>query len=171
MCTINQPGPTSNLPLRSGKGWLYEGGIRVPLILRIPRLAPANQSSDIPVTSMDFAPTILELAGITAPPKVEFDGTSLLPAVRDSAILIERKLYWHYPHYHGSTWRPGAAIRDGRWKLIEFYEWDQTELYDLQADPEERNDVSLSNPEAADRLSKELASWQKTMNATMPVSR
>ncbi len=171
LCTLNQPGPTSNLPLRSGKGWLYEGGIRVPLILRIPGLAAANQFSDIPVTSMDFAPTIRELASIAPLANVELDGTSLLPALRDSTKLIDRKLYWHYPHYHGSTWRPGAAVRDGRWKLIEFYEWDQSELYDIQADPEERNDVSRSNPEVAGRLSKELASWQKTMNAKMPVSR
>jgi arylsulfatase A-like enzyme len=171
LCTLNQPGPTSNLPLRSGKGWLLEGGIRVPLILRIPGLAAANQSRDIPVTSMDFAPTILELAGIAPPPKVEFDGTSLLPALRDSTKLIDRKLYWHYPHYHGSTWRPGAAVRDGRWKLIEFYEWDRTELYDLQVDPGERNDVSRSNPEVAVRLSKELAAWQKAMNTKMPVAR
>jgi arylsulfatase A-like enzyme len=169
LCTLAQPGPTANLPLRSGKGWLYEGGIRVPFVMRLPGVTAANQVSQTPVTSMDFLPTILELAGITPPSEIEFDGTNLVPALRESTTRIDRKLYWHYPHYHGSTWRPGAAIRDGRWKLIEFYEWDQFELYDLENDPGERNDVAMTRREISIRLRAELASWQKQVRAKMPV--
>ena len=121
LCTLRKEGPTCNLPLRSGKGWLYEGGIRVPLIVRVPGKSVAGSSSDQPVLSTDFLPTILELAHIDPPANVTLDGDSITAAVAGNALSQSRPLAWHYPHYHGSAWTPGAAMRAGDWKLIEFY--------------------------------------------------
>ncbi|MFW6114425.1 MAG: sulfatase, partial [bacterium] len=128
LCTKRRPGPTCNLPLRAGKGWLYEGGIREPMIVRAPDVTRPGSVCDAPVVSMDFFPTILELAGKESRPELHADGTSLVPLLRGQKANEPRKLVWHYPHYHGSTWAPGAAIRHGKWKLIEFYEYDEVEL-------------------------------------------
>ncbi|MEX0866255.1 MAG: sulfatase, partial [Pirellulales bacterium] len=121
LCTVKNVGPTSNLPLRSGKGWLYEGGVREPTIIRAPGVTKPGSESHTPVVSMDFFPTMLQLAGLPLQPKKHNDGVSLLPLLTGKGKLDRKSLYWHYPHYHGSTWTPGASIRDGDWKLIEFY--------------------------------------------------
>lgn len=162
-------GPTSNLPLRSGKGWLYEGGVREPLII----LAPGQMNvgvCDTPVISTDFFPTILDLVGLPQAPELHADGTSIKPLLVGESIAT-RNFYWHYPHYHGSGWTPGASIRSGDWKLIEFYETDQTELYNLANDPGEREDLASTNVENRDRLKRALSDWQTKMNAKMPVER
>ena len=161
-------GPTCNLPLRSGKGWLYEGGIREPMIVRAPGVTEPGAVCETPVISTDFFPTILELAALAPAPQLHADGLSLVPHLRGQSVA-SRELYWHYPHYHGSNWKPGAAIRDGDWKLIEFYETDQTELYNLADDMEEQHDLAATHPEIRDRLREKLRRWQKTMNAKMPV--
>ena len=168
LSTLARPGPTCNLPLRAGKGWLYEGGIRVPMIIRAPGVTEPGSVSDEPVCSMDFFPTLLELAGLPLQPQQHQDGKSLLPLLTEHGFPEPRPLYWHYPHYHGSTWTPGAAMRDGRWKLIEFYEFDDVELYDLENDMEERRDLSEIYPERTAIMSRQLHTWQQTMNATMP---
>jgi arylsulfatase A-like enzyme len=161
-------GPTCNLPLRSGKGWLYEGGIREPMIVRAPGVTQAGSVCEAPAISTDFFPTILELAGLPSAPTLHPDGISLVPYLRGEPVP-SRSLYWHYPHYHGSDWKPGAAIRDGDWKLIEFYETDQTELYNLADDIGEKNELASSHPEIRDRLKAKLLQWQQEMKAKMPV--
>ncbi|MFT5130533.1 MAG: arylsulfatase A-like enzyme [Rhodothermales bacterium] len=170
LCTKVKPGPTSNLPLRSGKGWLYEGGIRVPWIIRAPGITKAGSTSAAPIISMDAFPTILELAHLSAKPALHADGQSILPLLRGDAPG-KRSLQWHYPHYHGSTWAPGAAIREGDWKLISFYETDEIELYNIKDDIGEHKNLSASHPEIVQRLQKQLIAWQKQQNAVMPEPR
>ncbi len=174
LCTLAQTGrsrvgPTSNLPLRSGKGWLYEGGVREPMIVRAPGVTKAGTVCHAPVISTDFFPTILELAGLPTNPDLHCDGVSLLAQLQGQEPM-DRTLYWHYPHYHGSDWKPGAAIRDGDWKLIEFYETDETELYNLAEDVGEQTDLAEQRPEIRDRLKTKLQRWQTSMNAKMPVA-
>jgi len=161
-------GPGCNLPLRAGKGWLYEGGVREPTIIRAPGVTRPGSVSHKPMVSMDFFPTILELAGLPAQPKLHIDGQSLLPQLNgdDSGT---RTFYWHYPHYHGSAWKPGASIRDGDWKLIEFYHYKNFELYNLAKDPGERTNLAERNPRKAAELRAKLSAWQKQMKAKMPV--
>ncbi len=169
LCTLKKrPGPTSNLPLRASKGWLYEGGVREPTIIRAPGVTRAGSVSDTPVVSMDFFPTILSLAGLKQRPRLHADGINLVPLLTGGE-LKSRPLYWHYPHYHGSAWKPGASVRDGKWKLIEFYHYKNVELYDLAEDPGEQNNLVEKYPAVAARLQKQLADWQKKMNARMPV--
>ena len=102
---------------------------------------------------MDFFPTILELAGLPLRPKLHADGRSVLPGVKGKKGK-RSPLYWHYPHYHGSTWKPGASIRDGDWKLIKFYHYEKIELYNLKNDPSESKDLSKQNPKIAKELRK-----------------
>ena len=123
--------------------------------------------SDQPLISMDFFPTMLELAGLPLRPKLHKDGRSLLPELSGKNGK-ERPLYWHYPHYHGSTWKPGASIRDGDWKLIKFYDYEKVELYNLKNDPSESKDLSKQNPKITKDLESKLVAWQKRMKAKLP---
>ena len=168
LSTLGRPGPGCNLPLRAGKGWLYEGGVREPTIIRAPDVTQPNSVSHKPMVSMDFFPTMLDLAGLPLQPKLHVDGQSLLPHLKgdDSG---QRTFYWHYPHYHGSTWKPGASIRDGDWKLIEFYHYKNFELYNLADDPGERQNLAKAKPTKAKLLRAKLLAWQKQMQAKMPV--
>ena len=168
LSTLGRIGPGCNLPLRAGKGWLYEGGIREPTLIRAPGVTQPGSVSDKPMISMDFFPTMLDLAGLPLQPKLHVDGRSLLSQLKgnDSG---QRTLHWHYPHYHGSSWKPGASIRDGDWKLIEFYHYNNFELYNLAKDPGERTDLARRNPRKAAELRAKLSAWQKQMKAKMPV--
>ncbi len=168
LCTLKRPGPTSNLPLRSGKGWLYEGGIRVPLIVRTPGSANTGKTCETPITSTDYFPTILELAGLEPKPECAADGCSFVPALKSHMPALDRPMAWHYPHYHGSEWTPGAALRDGDWKLIEFYEFDDAELYNLKSDPGEHRNLAHQEPEKFEELRGKLRDWQSSLNAKMP---
>jgi len=168
LCTLRRIGPTCNLPLRAGKGWLYEGGVREPMIIRAPGTTKPGSVCGTPVVSMDFFPTMLELAGLPAMPEEHADGVSLVPLLEGGKTLPSRTLCWHYPHYHGSTWTPGASIRDGDWKLIEFYHWGNAELYNLGDDPGEQHDLSKKNPVKATELLDKLHSWQRKLGAKMP---
>ncbi len=168
LSTLKNIGPTCNAPLRAGKGWLYEGGIRAPLIIRAPRVTKAGSVSDAPLISCDFYPTLLELAGLPARPQQHLDGVSFAGLLRGGAAPAARPLFWHYPHYHGSTWTPGAAIRDGDWKLIEFYDYGKAELFNLRTDPGEKSDLTKSNPAERQALLDKLHAWQKRVNAQMP---
>ncbi len=165
----NRGYPTSNLPLRAGKGWCYEGGIRVPLILRAPGVSRKGAVCQEPVISMDFFPTMLELAGLPLMPQRHVDGFSLVPLLKGEKSRLQRDaLYWHYPHYHGSTWTPGAAIRARDWKLIEFYDYGKVELYNLKDDIGEEHDLAAEMPEKRDELLAALHNWQKKLGAKMP---
>lgn len=161
--------PTSNLPLRAGKGWCYEGGIRVPLIVRIPGMETRAGEISVPVTSTDFYPTILDLAGLPLDPEQHQDGVNLVPLLKGEGSPEREALFWHYPHYHGSAWTPGAAVRAGDWKLIEFYEKEKIELYDLSRDLGEENDLAEAEPEKASELLRLLRRWQSSVEAEMPV--
>jgi arylsulfatase A-like enzyme len=168
LSTLSRPGPGCNLPLRAGKGWLYEGGVREPTIIRAPGVTQPGSVSHKPMVSMDFFPTMLDLAGIPLQPKRHIDGQSLMAQLKgnDSGM---RTFYWHYPHYHGSAWKPGASIRDGDWKLIEFYHYKNFELYNLADDPGERQNLAKAKPTKAKLLRAKLLAWQKQMRAKMPV--
>jgi arylsulfatase A-like enzyme len=161
-------GPTSNRPLRSGKGWCYEGGVRIPLMVRAPGVTKAGSISDVPVITTDHYPTMLELAGLPARPDQHRDGISIVPALEGKRSLGRDTLYWHYPHHHGSAWAPGAALRSGDWKLIEFYEEETAELYNLRDDPGERTNLAAKLPEKTQELRHKLAAWQKSVGAKMP---
>lgn len=168
LSTLKNPGPTCNLPLRAGKGWCYEGGIRVPLIIRAPEVTKPGSESAVPVTSMDFFPTILELTGNELQPEVHVDGKSLTNLMKNNDAPKRDYLVWHYPHYHGSMWRPGAAIRSGKWKMIEFFETGEKELYDLEDDLGELKNLASSYPEKVKELTAKMAQWRKQNDAEMP---
>ena len=161
-------GPGCNLPLRASKGWLYEGGVREPTIIRAPGITQPGSVSRKPMVSMDFFPTMLDLAGLPVQPKLHADGQSLLSQLRGNGAG-SRTLYWHYPHYHGSSWKPGASIRDGDWKLIEFYHHDKVELYNLANDIGEQKNLATRQPKKTAELRAKLRAWQKSMKAKMPV--
>jgi len=163
-------------PLRNGKGWLYEGGIRVPLIIRWPQTIKKGQVSNEIVASYDFLPTFCELTGAKLPDNI--DGISLLSLLRKEKKLPERSLFWHYPHYHSVGMTPGGAIRSGKWKLIENYEkslegqTDQAfELYDLDNDLNESNNVVAKHPGLVLELAKKLQDWRKNIGAQMPLKK
>jgi len=169
LSTLRRRGyPTSNLPLRAGKGWCYEGGIREPMIIRAPGVTRPGSTCGVPVTSTDFYPTMLELAGLPARPNQHADGLSLVRLLKGGKTLPRDAIYWHYPHYHGSTWAPGAAVRAGDWKLIEFYEEETVELYNLATDIGERRDLAQQMPQRRDELLGLLHAWQKRVGAKMP---
>jgi len=160
--------PTSNLPLRAGKGWLYEGGIREPMIIRWPGMTqPGTQSSE-PVMSTDFYPTMLQMAGLPLLPNQHLDGKSLVPLLKKGSQIQERCLFWHYPHYGNQGGSPGSALRCGKYKLIEFFEDNHIELYDLSQDIGERKNLSKKIPEKAAELKEKLHSWRENVGALMP---
>ncbi len=159
--------PTSNLPLRGGKGWMYEGGIREPLLVRWPNVIAPGRVVSTPVSSPDFFPTFLEAAGGTPAPGQILDGTSLLPVFR-GGDLPERSLYWHYPHYGNQGGAPSAAIRRGNWKLIEWMEDQRVELFDLGRDLSEEHDLARREPARVAALRAELRAWQTKVGATFP---
>ncbi len=157
--------PTSNLPLRAGKGWCYEGGIRVPFIARIPGATKAGTTSAVPVMTTDFFPTILELAGIARDPKATIDGKSLVPLIRRKAASHHDALYWHYPHYSNQGGFPGGAIRVGDWKLLERYEDGRVELYNLTADIGEQKNVAGEHADRVQSMRSKLHAWYKDVDA------
>lgn len=157
--------PTCNDPLRAGKGWCYEGGIRVPLIMAGPGLKNPGTVSGTPVISMDFFPTILNLAKINAPAN---DGQNLVPLLTRDQPLDREKLFWHFPHYHGSGWKPGSAYRNGDWKIVVHYEENYTELFNLAADPYETDDLAAQMPEKRDAMKAELEQLLKEANGQLP---
>lgn len=136
--------PTSNEPLRAGKGWVYEGGIRVPLVIHAPERPSAVHEVTAPVVSTDLFHTFLELAG--GPSPASSDGVSLVPALRGMPLASQRPLLWHFPHYHGSGSTPASALRVGEWKLVKTYETGRLELFNLQSDPAETTDLSARDP-------------------------
>jgi len=160
--------PTAVLPLRAGKGWLYEGGIREPMIVKWPGVVEEGSLCSEPVISTDFFPTMLEMARIAQRPSLHQDGTSLVPLLRQEGRLDRNALYWHFPHYHGSGNRPSGAVRAGDYKLVEWFEDGQVELYNLADDIGESRDLSQSMPEKVGELTEMLHAWHRTVDARMP---
>ena len=150
--------PTTNLPLKYGKGWVYEGGIRIPTIIKWPQKVKNEMISDSPISLYDLYPTILDMACIQTKPKQQFDGVSLLPIFNNEKPL-DRKMYWYYPHKHGSGHLPSAAIRDKNYKLIWHINEDKTELYKLKKDISETQDISPEYPEVTSYLKQDLVNW------------
>ena len=159
--------PTSNIPLRGGKGWMYEGGIREPMIVRWPGVTRPGSVCDTPVISTDFYPTILELADVESRRDQEQDGVSLVPLLRGSE-QPQRSLYWHYPHYGNQGGAPAGAIRDGEWKLIEWYEESRVELFHLRKDISEKKNVADSYPSRTREMQASLHNWLVRTGAVMP---
>ena len=155
----------NNAPLRSGKGSLYEGGIRVPLIIKWPGKINAGSVSDVPLITNDLFPTI---AGMVSGNAVDTDGLSMMPLLQEpSGDLGREEVFWHYPHYYTTT-TPASAVRRGKWKLIQYFEGDQVELYDLEQDLGEEKDVSKDFPEVATELKQSLEAWLKGVEAQLP---
>lgn len=161
--------PTSNLPFRGGKGWMYEGGIREPLLIRWPSVVKPGRVVGTPVSSPDFFATLLEATATQPQPGQVLDGVSLMPVFKGGE-LAERPLFWHYPHYGNQGGAPGAAIRRGDWKLIEWFEEDRVELFNLAADIGEQNNLVESEPQRARSLRDELHRWQKDVGAKYPIA-
>jgi len=169
---FGKPPATSNRPLRLGKGYPYEGGLRVPLLVRVPGVTPPGSICDVPVISHDFFPTLLELVGADQPASATaIDGVSWAPLLRGGR-LPERPLFWHYPHYwNGKGVTPYSVIRDGDWKLIRFYESNREEVYNLREDPGESTDLAEREPGGRRALALRLDAWLKEVGAQMPVPR
>jgi len=160
--------PTSNLPLRGGKGWNYEAGLRVPWIVRLPGRVPAGSACDVPVVSNDVYPTLMDLAGLPMPPEQKVDGVSIVPLLERKGGIAERTLFWHYPHYSNQGGRPCGALRAGSSKLLEFFEDSRIELYDLARDEGEQKDLAAGSSGRAEELRKRLAGWRESVAAQMP---
>jgi len=160
--STSEGSPTSNLPLRGGKGWVYEGGIREPWIIRYPGVTKAGSVSKEIICSIDLLPTIAAAAGIPTSHKV--DGIDLKPALQGNKLSREA-LYWHYPHYSNQGGIPGGAIRIGDYKLFERYEDGRVHLYNLKEDIGEQKDLASSMPEKVTEMRKKLHLWYKDVNA------
>ncbi|HUU99010.1 MAG TPA: sulfatase [Phycisphaerae bacterium] len=165
-------GPTDNAPLRSGKGFPYEGGIRVPAIVRWPGVVKPNSVCDVPITSTDFFPTILAAAGQKSPPDRAIDGENLMPLLTQSGMLQREAIYWHFPHYR-RLWPAGiivpySIVRAGDWKLIKRYEGKAFELFNLKYDLGEQNDLSGQMADKVRELDAKLTAWLAATGAKLP---
>ncbi len=159
---------TSNLPLRGGKGYQWEGGIREPYLIKVPWLETVGKKSSYPVTGADFYPTILDLTNQTLIPEQHIDGISLKP-ILEGKTVSERPLYWHYPHYGNQGGDPTSIIRENKWKLIYYWEDGKTELYNLETDLEEQFDISSKNKDKTEELNNKLHAWLTKVNANKPI--
>ena len=170
LATHEGPSPnspaTSNAPLREGKGFLYEGGVRVPLIVKWPSTAAAGKTSGTPACSVDLWPTLLEICGLKSEATV--DGVSLTPLLLGTGTISRDALYWHYPHYANQGSRPSGAIRAGDYKLIEFYEQGRRELFNVVKDMSESQNLIEKEPQIAAELAAKLAAWRADVHAQLP---
>jgi arylsulfatase A-like enzyme len=163
--STSEGSPTSNLPLRGGKGWLYEGGIREPYFIKWPGHAKPGSVCDVPVISTDFYPTLLDIAGAPPRPEQHRDGVSLVPLLKGAGDLPARPLFWHYPHYSNQGGFPGGAIRSGDWKLIERFEDGRVHLYNVVEDVGERNDLAAREPQRVEEMRGQLHEWYGDVGA------
>lgn len=161
--------PTSNAPLRSGKGSPYEGGTRVPLLIHWPGVTRPGSESAWPAITPDLTATVVELAGLTVPSGHPLDGRSLVPLLRGRRPPGRGAIYWHYPHYHPGGATPYGAVRRDGFKLIEYFEDGRLELFDLTNDPGETRNLAADQPRRARRLRTDLAEWRRRVAAQMPV--
>lgn len=159
---------TSNLPLRGGKGYQWEGGIREPFFIKVPWLESKGVETDFPVIHTDFYPTLLDLAGIPLKPKQHIDGISLKPILEGKTLDVNRALYWHYPHYGNQGGEPSSIIQFEGWKLIHYWEDDREELFKLPSTEKDELNVIKKYPEMATKLSNQLMTWLTDVNAKYP---
>ena len=161
---LRDPPATHNSPFRAGKGFVYEGGLRIPLIVRWPGKVPAGRVVSTPVISTDWTPTLMDLCHAARSPADGLDGVSLAPLLLGGE-LAPRPLFWHFPHYSNQGNRPSGAMREGDWKLVEQFEDGGAELYDLANDPGETKDLAAARPDVTRRLRDELAAWRQRVGA------
>jgi arylsulfatase A-like enzyme len=172
-----QLGITEQKPLRAGKGFMYEGGIRVPMIVRWPGVTKAGRKCETPVIGTDLYPTFLEIAGAKRPENHVLDGESIVPLLKDGGGKLARDaIFWHFPCYQPgakSTYRitPCSVVRQGDWKLTEHFEDGRLELYNLKDDLSETKDLAAAKPDKAKELQKLLTEWRKSVNAPVPAER
>jgi arylsulfatase A-like enzyme len=152
---------THNAPYRAGKGFLHEGGLRVPVIVRWPKHVPAGRVVDAPVLNTDWLPTLLAWAGQSVPDNL--DGVSLSGLLVGRNDAPQRVFCWHFPHYTNQGSRPAGAVRDGDWKLIEYYEDQRVELFNLAEDVGETTNLAAREPEHVSQLRAQLAAWRTAM--------
>lgn len=160
--------PTCNAPLAEGKGWMYEGGTREPLLVKWPGVAAAGSRCSVPVTSPDFLPTLLGMAQLPIPQEVDVAGTTIEPLLRGTGELERDAIFWHYPHYGNQGGTPGSSVRVGDYKLIEFFEDGRLELYNLRTDIREEHNLIAQENELTHKLHKLLDDWRATVEAQMP---
>jgi len=159
---------TSNKPLRAGKGYPYEGGIREPVIIRWPGVIEPGSISDVPISSIDYFPTICEAVGVPLPEDRIIDGVSLMPVLKKTGTIERDALFWHFPHYRGKDVVPYSIIREGDWKLIKRYEGKTFELFNLKEDLSETHDLSEEMPDKVKELDARLTRWLKEVGAKLP---
>jgi arylsulfatase A-like enzyme len=159
---------TSNLPLRGGKGYQWEGGIREPYFIKVPWLNNKGSQSAVPVIGTDFYPTLLDLVDIELKPEQHIDGVSLKPILEGKKLELDRPLFWHYPHYGNQGGNPSSIIRENNWKLIHYWENGSDELYDLDSDIEERINIAIAHPIIVNELRKKLLDWLDSVGAKLP---
>ncbi|QHT62840.1 sulfatase [Paenibacillus lycopersici] len=160
--------PTCNSPLQEGKGWMYEGGVREPLIVRWPGVVEPGSVCEIPVTSPDFYPTLLEIARVNLLPEQHEDGISFVPLLKGEDSPGRDALFWHYPHYGNQGGTPGSSVREGDYKLIEFFEDGRLELYNLREDLSEAFNIAEQQPERTEQLHRKLCEWRERIEAKIP---
>jgi arylsulfatase A len=163
-------GFTENLPLRRGKGSAYEGGVRVPAIAYWPGTTQSGVESKTPIMTIDYYRTFLDAAGLPGDEShnASVDGESIIPVFKDPSHSIDRDLYWHYPHYHAGGDGPYSSIRSGDWRLVEFHEDGQLELYHIGDDLGESSNLAANYPEKRAQLLADLRKWRRSVDAQMP---
>lgn len=165
---LNASYSTAVYPLRGGKGWMYEGGLRVPLVISWKGHCAVGHTTQTPVTTPDLYPTLVSMTGAKMKEKVAFDGVDISPLLKKKNIA-ERPVFWHFPHYSNHAMiTPGGAVRMGDYKLIEYYENGTVQLFDVVNDERETNDISAEHPEIVSRLHKMLNDWRVSVGAQMP---
>lgn len=169
LATVEGPNTpaTSNAPAREGKGWLYEGGLKVPLIIHGPGVKAKGSTTTELAYAADLPATVAAIAGAKSGFQ-PLDGLDLSGVVLKNQPTGRKTLYWHYPHYANQGGRPGGVVRDGNWKLVEFYENDRRELFDLGRDPSESQNLALRNPDKVSELAAKLSQWREQIGAKMP---
>ena len=166
--TLNSRFASSNLPLRGAKGWNYDGGIRVPLIVHWPGNVEPGSTSHAVVTGTDYYPTLMEMLNLPALPQQHVDGRSFVPALK-SEEFDRGPIFWHFPHYSNHGYQsPGGAVRSGRYKLLEYYENGTVQVFDLENDIGERNDISELRPKLTEELKEVLHNCRDEVDAKMP---
>lgn len=161
--------PTCNAPLSEGKGWMYDGGVREPLIIRYPKLVRAGSICDTPITTPDFYPTLLDVAGIPQIPEQHEDGESFVYLLKEEKSNRDRPIFWHYPHYGHQGGTPGCSVRMGDYKLIEFFEDEHYELYDLKNDISEAHNIANERKDMFIMLKELLDAWKLKVKAKIPI--
>jgi arylsulfatase A-like enzyme len=167
--STSEGSPTTNLPYRAGKGWLYEGGIRVPLLVRNPATGHGGTTCAEPVYSTDYFPTLLAATGHDLLPEQHKDGASFLPFLEKPGTAPSgRPMFWHYPHWGNQGGSPGTAVRAGKWKLIRWQWPERTELFDLEADPGEKTNLAAEQPEITGDLTRRIKNFLGATHALQP---